>query len=261
MKRTQTLSSGLIVQQDFRDSIRPVFFETDVEEFMYATHGGTLFIVNFGGRAYGLTCGHVFQDFEVARLFIAGEKQAKKGSTPARVKSLCHASSPRDGAVGTDIVDICVVEFVDDITPEFFGGSAYIVDEKTVATSQVGHELHVAGVLKDKTLIVPPHLSFGYCRLQLHDVGVSTSDPVLRQAYAEFRKPEFESITGISGSPVFDYTANALCGMVVRGGMSGIQCRLHYIDIFDIVRFPEAASRGVASAYYTKSVVQIAPRK
>ena len=35
-------------------------------------------------------------------------------------------------------------------------------------------ELHVAGVLKDKTLIVPPDLSFGYCRLQLHDVGVST---------------------------------------------------------------------------------------
>lgn len=44
MKRTQTLSSGLIVQQDFGDSIRPMFFETDIEEFMYATHGGTLFI-------------------------------------------------------------------------------------------------------------------------------------------------------------------------------------------------------------------------
>ena len=259
MKRTQTLSSGLIVQQDFGNSIRPVFFETDLEEFMYATHGGTLFIVDFGGRAYGLTCGHVFQDFALERLFVADERQARKGSKPARVKGLYHASSPRDGAVGTDIVDICVIEFVDEVTPEFFGGSAYIVDEKTVATSQIGHELHVAGVLKDKTMIVPPDLSFGYCRLQLHDVGVSTSDPVLREAYAEFREPEFESITGISGAPVFDHTANVLCGMVARGGMSGNRCRLHYIDIFDIVHFLEAVSRGAASAYYTKSVVRIAP--
>jgi hypothetical protein len=36
---------------------------------------------------------------------------------------------------------------------------------------------------------------------------------------AEFKDPEFASVTGISGSPVFDVTANALCGMVVRGGM------------------------------------------
>jgi hypothetical protein len=46
---TQTLASGLIIQQDFSNAVRPVFFQTDLEEWQYATHGGTLFIVQFRG--------------------------------------------------------------------------------------------------------------------------------------------------------------------------------------------------------------------
>jgi hypothetical protein len=47
---------------------------------------------------------------------------------------------------------------------------------------------------------------------------------------------EFSSITGISGSPVYNKTANALCGMVIRGGMSGPACTIYYVDVLDIVR-------------------------
>ena len=54
----------------------------------------------------------------------------------------------------------------------------------------------------------------------------------------------FKSVEGISGSPVFDRTANALCGMVVRGGMNGGSCNLIYVDIFDIMRLLEAVSVG-----------------
>jgi hypothetical protein len=56
---------------------------------LYATHGGTLFIVQFRGSYYAITCGHVFQDFSRARLFIANEKYAKKGSMPAPVGGYC----------------------------------------------------------------------------------------------------------------------------------------------------------------------------
>jgi hypothetical protein len=61
-------------------------------------------------------------------------------------------------------------------------------------------------------------------------------------------------VTGISGSPVYDQAAHALCGMVVRGGMTGSRCTIHYLDVFDIVRFLDAVSRGVESAYYTKQM-------
>ena len=46
MMVTQTLASGVAVRQDFTKAVRPVFFQTEFEEWLYATHGGTLFIVD-----------------------------------------------------------------------------------------------------------------------------------------------------------------------------------------------------------------------
>ena len=81
MLETQVLASGLIIRQDFTEAVRPVFFQTEYEEFLYATHGGTLFLVVFRGRVYGVTCAHVFGDFPHGRLFVAQVKRAQKGSS------------------------------------------------------------------------------------------------------------------------------------------------------------------------------------
>jgi hypothetical protein len=209
-KRTQTLSSGVIVRQDFSDAVRAAFYQTEYEDFVYATNGGTLFLVSFCGRVYGLTCKHVIGNFEPGRLFITQEKHATKGSKPAPIIGLAIPSASTGEAAGTDVDDICAVEFDDEIAPDFFKGTPYIIDEKTVCTSNVGHELHVSGVLKDQTQIVPPDITMGFCHLVLHDTGISASDPFLRQAKAVFLNPNFDNIVGISGSPVFDQTANAL---------------------------------------------------
>jgi hypothetical protein len=201
-----------------------------------------------------LTCKHVIGDFEPGKLFVTQEKYATKGSKPAPVIGLALPSASTGEAVGTDVEDISAVEFADDIAPDFFKRTPYIIDEKTVCTSKVGHELHVVGVLKDKTQIIPPDITMGFCRLVLHDKGVSTSDPFLRRAKAMFLNPTFDNIVGISGSPVFDQTANGLCGMVNRGGMAGSTSTIHYLDIFDIIKFLEALSTRAASASYTKRV-------
>jgi hypothetical protein len=240
---------------DFGEAIRPVLFQTELEEFLYATHGGTLFVVRFNGRLYGVTCKHVFREFGPNRIFIANEKQAQKGSKPAPVKTLCFPSSPRDGAVETDVEDICVIEFEDDIASDFFKGSGYSLNERPFGTSRFGNELLVSGVLKEKTHIDPPDITIGYCRLEFRDFG-ATSDSFLRLARAEFWKPQFGSITGISGSPVFDRTANALCGMVIRGGMNGTMCEIRYVDIADIAHLLEAVNRHAPQTYYRKNVVR-----
>ncbi len=213
MLETQVLASGLIIRQDFTEAVRPVFFQTEYEEFLYATHGGTLFLVVFRGRVYGVTCAHVFGDFPHGRLFVAQVKRAQKGSLPGHVTGLAYPSSPRDDAVGTDVTDLC---------------------------------------LKDKTSIVLPDIDIGYCRLEFQDAGPCESDPFLRRAEAQFDHPAVTSVTGISGSPVYDQTAHALCGMVIRGGMTGSRCTIYYLDVFDIVRFLDSVSRGAESAYYTK---------
>src|SRR5579863_2751203 len=108
MKQTQILSSGVTIRQDFSDCVRFAFFETDFEGFEYATHGGTVFVVNFSGRVYALTCAHIFRDFATGKLFITEEKMGRRGGKPATIKGLCYPSSPRDSAVGTDITDVCV---------------------------------------------------------------------------------------------------------------------------------------------------------
>jgi hypothetical protein len=251
-KRNQTLSSGLVVQQDFSESVRAVFFQTEFEDFLYATHGGTLFLVSFRGRVYALTCKHVFGDFPEGTLFITQEKQGIKGSKPAPVAGAVFPSAPVGEAVGTDVTDICVIQFADDMAPDFFKGGPYIIDENTVGTSKAGHQLLVAGVLKDKTQIIPPDITMGFCLLELRDAGPYPSDPFLRHAEAQFSNPAFDNVTGISGAPVFDQTASVLCGMVVRGGMVGNHCSIKYIDIFDITKLLEGVSNQAERAFYTK---------
>lgn len=152
MKQRQILSSGLLIEQDLNAAVRPALFQTDYEDFLYATHGGTLFIVSFKGRPYALTCDHIFKDFEFGRLFIAADKVAKKGAKPATLKGLCYPSAPRDGAIDIYVVDICVVEFADTVEVSFFNGAAYLIEPKTVATSKRGDKLRIFGVLKEKTL-------------------------------------------------------------------------------------------------------------
>jgi hypothetical protein len=254
MRVSQKLASGLVVRQDIGDAIRPVFFQTDFEDWLYATHGGTLFLVRFRGHVYALTCNHVFRDFPTGRLFVVDKKHAETGSMSARLEGIRHASNPRDGAVDTDIGDVCLIEFSDENPPDFFGDSPYVIDESTIATGVTGHELFVTGVLKEKTSIAPNDLYFGYCKLQLKDDGPAANDPILRNAWAVFDAPKFETVTGISGAPVFDVTANALCGMVVRGGMSGHSCRILYVDIFDIMKLLEAVHSGAESTYYAKTL-------
>jgi hypothetical protein len=259
MMVTQKLASGVTIRQDFSTAVRPVFFQTDFEEVLYATHGGTLFVVQFRGIYYAITCGHVFQDFPHGRLFIANQKYATKGSMPAPVAGYCHPSAPMDGAVGTDVGDICLIDFTDELPRDFFKDSAYVIDRGTIATAGYGHALLVAGVLKDKTYIVPPDITIGYCNLQFRDIGPA-SDPFLRRGLAVFGqhlfgRSEFERITGISGAPVFDRTNNALCGMVMRGGMVGPVCHIAYVDAFDILKFLEAVHARADNTYYFKNVV------
>ena len=78
----------------------------------------------------------------------------------------------------------------------------------------------VFGILKEKTtlddVLAPIH-----GRLKFTDTGLSNSDTTLRQATAQYVERNFDSIEGMSGAPVYDETANALCGMVVRGGEVG----------------------------------------
>jgi hypothetical protein len=250
--REQTLASGLVIRQDFCEAARAIFYQTELADFLYATDGGTLFVVKYRGTLYGLTCKHVLKGWNAGTLFVTRRKMAEKGTPPAPIVNIAYPSQPIDAAEDTDITDICVLCFAPDIAPDFFHGTEYVIDANTIGTARQGHALSICGVLKDKSVILPPDIRMGFSHLTCHDAGIQTSDPTLRTAVAFYLNPAFETVTGISGAPVFDETANRLCGMVARATLDRGNFIAHYIDIFDIERALQAVHTGAERTYYTK---------
>lgn len=234
-------------------SVRAVLFATGLEDFPYATHGGVLFLVAFGGKLFGVTCRHVFGDFPPEALLVTQERHGQKGSRFAAIQGIRYPSNPRREAAGTDITDLCVVEFSQEVGPEFFHGTAFQL-EQLADSARPGDELVVMGMLKDPTTIDGHDISVNWCRLEFVDAGISP-DPTVRRGIAGYHQPPFHNLTGISGGPVFNRTLQRLCGMVVRGGIDADNlAAIYYADIFDIMVLVEAVAIGDTSKDYTKTV-------
>lgn len=79
----------MTIRQDFADAVRPVFFQTEYDDFLYATDGGTLFVVRYRDRDYGVTCRHVFtgNGFDPNRLFITRKSTQKRAVCQRRSKA------------------------------------------------------------------------------------------------------------------------------------------------------------------------------
>jgi hypothetical protein len=148
MRVQQRLASGITIRQDFRTSVRFPIFETGYEEWPYATEGGTLFLVTFRGRVFGLTCRHVLGSFDWQQLRVT---EAKYGRMFAPIRGLVYPSAPTGAAIDTDILDIAVVEFAPEIGPNFFPDPPYILDSNTCGSAGDGDVLYAHGALKDKS--------------------------------------------------------------------------------------------------------------
>jgi hypothetical protein len=245
-----------MTQQEFGDSVRFVFFETDYEQWAYATDGGTAFVVNFNGKPYGLTARHVLKGFDWKKLIIT---ERKFGSKKTGIRAIYYPSSPNAATVDTDILDVVLIEFGREVVSDWFEGSAYVIDSETIGTSQDGDRLFVVGALKETSEISETEIIPQSHRLELTDNGPTKVDPTLRHAIAVFADPAFSQITGLSGSPVFNATSNALCGMVVRGGLNRERCDIRYVDIFDIMRMIEGVHNGQTETNYKKTVAYRVP--
>jgi hypothetical protein len=124
MRVTQTLASGTIIRQDFRTSARFVFFDTGNEDWQYATHGGTMFVVVYKGTPYGLTCRHVLKDFSWHQLVVTDQRQ---GRAVAGLGSIAYPSQPKDEAIDTDLLDVVVIQFSADVGVGFFKDAPYVI--------------------------------------------------------------------------------------------------------------------------------------
>jgi hypothetical protein len=247
----QTLASGTIIRQNFKTATRFIFYDTGLEDWPYATLGGTLFVVLYRGKPYGLTCRHVFGTFDWHQLIVTAEQH---GGGVAGLAQIAYPGDPVDHAIDTDILDIAVVLFADDVGAAFFTDPAYVIDAQTITTSKPDDALRVHGALKTPSAITEEAIAPKFCLLEMVDNTPFSHDPTLRSGFGVFDRPEFSNVLGLSGSPVFNVTQNALCGMVVRGAMTGDTCVLRYVDMFDICKLLEAVHNGHQTTYYQKTL-------
>ena len=147
-----------MVQIAISQAVRPVLFYTGIDEFRYATHGGTAFVVSYKDRPYAVTCRHVFKDFDEGQLTLFGAQFPKKGDKSAKIRGAYYPSSPRASAVDSDVTDFCLIEFETNVTTDFFGGNAYPLNDQTICSSAAGDRLLIFGALKEKT-VIDPHIT------------------------------------------------------------------------------------------------------
>jgi hypothetical protein len=206
-------------------------------------------------QCYGITCEHVRgRDFEWKQLVITN---TKFGNRTARPKGFYLVSDPSGSAVDSDLLDIVVIEFSEDVDAEFFQGMAYVLDQGTVGTSKHGDALKVNGNLKGPTTIGEGGIRPVFALLEFTDSGASSFDPTLRKAVARFDNADVTSLTGISGAPVFDATTNRLAGVAVRGSMVDRDATMYYVDIFDVMKMIECVVNGGPYTEYKKVVTYL----
>ena len=236
------------VPKEIADSVRFVCFETHLEDFRLATNGGTAFVVRYKGTPFGITCRHVLNGFDIDDLVIT---DARFGQKVAGVSGMYYPGNLKDDFEASDLDDVCVIAFHRQ-DGNFFD-CAYDLDRLTAATSEPANRLIATGFLKQKSSINPPHLFAGLCFLQFTDAGVAPFDHALRRGLATYSNPDFASISGMSGAPVYNLSNNALCGMLTRGGLqSDGACTVYFIDVFDIIQFLDAVSAGSDKVSYLK---------
>ena len=240
--------SSSSVPREIVESVRFVCFETHLEDFRLATNGGTAFVVRYRGKPFAITCKHVLKGFQIDDLVIT---DARMGQRMAGIKGMYHPENLKGDAEGSDLNDICIIAFHEG--EDGFYKEAYDLDRMPPKTSEPANRLVVTGFIKQKSSIRPPNIFTGLCFLDFTDAGIAPFDQALRRGLATYQNPGFDSISGISGAPVYNLARGTLCGMVTRGTLqSNGGCTIYFFDIFDIVKLLDAVASGSKALNYQK---------
>lgn len=250
MLNNQVLTSGILIRQNIETAIRLPVFDSHIDDFPFWTHGGSVVLLSYLGKIYGITCRHIRGDGEHAAkwsdLFIPVRKASK---TAIAIGGCFSASQAWGHAVDSDIHDVAILTFGEDVNADTFGGAPYILDPNTICRSSTNDDLLVHGTLKERTLLTLEEAATTYCHLGCTDSGVRLSDATLRSAEARL-DVQFNSVAGISGGAVYNITQRALCGMVVRGGLTGAVLSVHYLDIHHVVKMIQSVQSGNPTVHY-----------
>lgn len=228
---------------------RPILFDTRLEEYPLASYGGTITLVRFEGRIFGITCRHAFGDFRWQDLLLMN---SRRGGECIRPRTMHGMTQAVDHAIDSSLLDIAIISF-EDVEHSWFVEQPLVMSAETVADCSAADELYTYGYLAE-------FCDFSNERLQLLAVDLkpvaqppNSHDVVLRTAIFQAVTPVSVSLSGPSGSPVIRLLDKKVCGLVTRGRVvEDGTTFIHFVEASDILELLKAASRSSAFHHYYK---------
>ena len=234
--------------QDIRLATRPVLYATDYEHVPYS-FGGTLFVLAYLERCFGVTCRHVLGKDGIHNLIVYEAASPVKGMKSLPICGLRHTD---DSALG-ELNDIAIIEFEPSVTVQTFQGEIYDLSLSPACRSAAAQRLRICGYLSEKGNIDydGKAIRAGFGDITCTNLGPLSNDPVISQAVATYRDWDFMSFDGLSGAPVFNLNMGLLTGMVVRAGLKADgTASIWYIEIYHILRIIESIYRDSTAVSY-----------
>lgn len=223
-----------------RAATRPLLFDTGNLDFPVASHGGTVFLVEFSQRVYALALQHCFGDFSWKQMLLA--KGIVSGPT-AELRSLFKLTKAVDHAVDSDLLDLVAIEFADTFNTNWFDDEPFVLAPEEVEDCSTGTYVYVRGFPAQLSAFAATKADVAAASFVLRVVRDRSSDIALRTATANLPSKLFSNLSGLSGSPVVSERGK-LCGIVVRGGIDAEgDIRIHFVEFSDVLQFLVSASR------------------
>lgn len=252
MRVEHILLNGLVVIQDYSRSVRLLFFETGNTNWPYVSPIATAFVVSYGARCFALTCDHNLHGNQWRHAVITN---ARFGDCVAGIKAVYKPDEPTGYAQESEILDVRVIELDEASSASFFCDNAYVLDQQTSCQSKTADVLEINGALEESSAIhyEKHELVPTFARLEFQDNCRHPYDIVLRNGKAGCDQDWPMSMSGLSGSPVFNVSQKKLCGMVTRGSRNADEANIWYVEISDILCILEGVRNGSLAAEYEKT--------
>ncbi len=234
-------------------AVRPLLFRTSEPDYPSATNGGTATIIQTdNGRVFALYCQHSAKSFQWQDLLVSNRRS---GGSAANLQRALHVGGPIDHAVGSDLLDIAVVELAQD--PAWFTDAPFLLSQKTVSDCRPHDKLVVFGFPTELLNLALDRPKATVMNMKLWAHPRESQDIVLRHAscVAPGIGTHLNTLSGFSGSPVARESDGRFCGIVVRGGvLPNDTLKLSFVEGSDILHLLTGPRDQTGSYRYDKEI-------
>tara|TARA_B100000686_G_C16781764_1_gene972392 strand:- start:1335 stop:2075 length:741 start_codon:yes stop_codon:yes gene_type:complete len=234
----------MAIIDNLTNSVRHLCIETDVDGYEYFTYGGTITLVKYKDKTYGLTCGHVVNADKSVSYDQLCILNTRDGIHIAGIENVVLPKNLADEAVDSDLADICILEFSSECTGDFFSHTPHELSDIDIIADQIGDQMYAVGAIKQDCGVdyETNTINSQYVCLPIHAQGKHSVDPILYKSIGKIPNDwNISELTGMSGGAIYNANQNhALTGIIARAGVKEKDATIFYISIVPFLKALQA---------------------